>query len=327
ANAFGFGVSYTGHQDGNAAVDNNVPMPYPYTALSMNVTQATDDVPAPTIILNSANYGKVAIIGEKFTLATVATNTSSNLDLENVSIKIDLPAGITLAGGNSQVLMGKVAKQGTIKHNYSLIAEGVANDVTTLPVTITYTFEAFVAGKRTAFTSEQKLSINVQQPTRFDIASTDFSQQVFMNQSGYLSAQLVNKGKTTVYNVTAEIKGEKLSGMQVAFVGNVAPGTTQEASFDFTPSEMGNVKGQLIVTYEDASGTQSTLTHDFSIEVMEDMGMKPGIDIPVDVPEPKQNFVPYIIVAVILIAGAAFVFIKRRKKKKLQELEDEDEDI
>jgi len=93
---FGFSVAYTDY-DKDPSKTNNIPMPYPYTPLNITVTQATDDIPAPTIILNSANYGKVAIIGEPFSLVTAATNTSENLELENVSLRIDLPQGITLA--------------------------------------------------------------------------------------------------------------------------------------------------------------------------------------------------------------------------------------
>ncbi len=326
--AMAFGVSYTGQNGTNT--DNNMPLPYPHTTLDLTVSQATDDVPAPTIILNNANYGKVAIIGEPFALVTTATNTSTNLELDNVSLKIVLPQGITLANGNSQVLIGNVAKGGTIDHTFSLLAEGVANDVTSLPVQLIYTFEAFVGGRRTQFTSQQDISINVQQPTRFEIQNMFNDMEMYMGNESYMSASLVNKGKTTVYNVTAELVSDTLTAYDVEFLGNIMPGSTASAEFDFTASQTGSSTGKLLVTYEDASGSQYTLEREFTIEVMEEMVWnEPVIDMPVTEPVvEKTSFVPYVIGGVaVLAAGGFFLWKKKQKAKRLAELEDEDEDI
>ena len=325
---FSFGVSYTGKNGTNT--NDNMPLPYPHTNLDLSITQATDDVPAPQIILNSANYGKVAIIGEPFTLSTVATNTSENLELDNVSLRIVLPNGITLSNGNSQVLIGNVGKGGTIQHNFNLKAEGVANDITSLPVELVYTYEAFVGGKRTQFTSSQELSINVQQPTRFEIQNMFNDMEMFMGNESYMSASLVNKGKTTVYNVTAELVSDTLTAYDVEFLGNILPGSTANAEFDFTASQIGTSNGKLVVTYEDASGTQYTLEREFSIEVMEEMAWnEPIVDMPAVEPAvPKTSFVPYIIGgAVIVVAGGFFFWRKKKNAKRKAELEDEDEDI
>ena len=325
---FSFGISYTGKNGTNT--DDNMPLPYPYTSLNLSVSQATDDIPAPTVILNGANYGKVAIIGEVLTLSTIATNTSTNLELDNVALKIVLPNGITLANGNSQVVIGNVPKGGEIHHNFSLIAEGVANDVTSLPVQLIYTYEAFVAGRRTQFTSQQDISINVQQPTRFDIQNMYNEEIMYMGNESYMSVSLVNKGKTTVHNVTAELVSDTLTAYDVEFLGNIMPGSTSDAEFDFTASETGMANGKVVITYEDASGTVYTLEKEFTIEVMEEMVWdEPMYEEPVVMPAvEKTNYLPYIIGGVAVVGAVAFVLFKKKKKaKRLAELEDEDEDI
>ena len=325
---FSFGISYTGKNGTNT--NDNMPLPIPYTEQTLSITQATDDVPAPTVILNGANYGKVAIVGQPFALSTVATNTSDNLELDNVSLKIVLPNGITLSNGNSQVLIGDVAKGGTIQHTFNLVAEGVANDVKSLPVQLIYTYEAFVNGRRTQFTSQQDISINVQQPTRFDIQNMFTDMEMYMGNESYMSASLVNKGKTTVYNVTAELISDTLTAYDVEFLGNVMPGGTAEAEFDFTASQTGTATGKLLVTYEDDLGTQYTLEKEFSIEVMEEFVWdEPMYDEPVVMPSvEKTNYIPYIVGGAVVIGAVAFVLWKKKQKaKRLKELEDEDEDI
>ncbi len=332
ANTFAFDVGYTG---GTGNETDNGSFGPKLTSLSASILQAVDSVPAPKIILNSASYGGTAIVGKAFTLSTVATNVSSNLSIENVSVKITLPQGLVLSSGNSQVIIGTVAPNGTINHNYSLIVQGVQNDIKSLPVTLTYEYEAFVNGVRTAFTSEQALSINISQETRFETSSLDYMPEAFMTDYGYLSASLVNKGKTTVYNVQADIKSEGLMGQQTVFVGNVAPGSTAFADFEFSYMMPGDVYATLVITYEDELGVLSTIEEEISMIVMEDTYFPPeggmdGMDGMTGIPvEEEPSNMPLIIGAVVVLAlaGGGFVFYKKKKAKRLLELEDENEDI
>lgn len=324
---FGFGISYTGENGTNN--DNNMPLPYPHTDLNIAITQATDDIPAPTVILNSANYGKYAVAGQAFSLSTVATNTSENLELDNVSVKIELPQGLSMSSGNSQVLIGKVGKKGTINHTFNLVANGATAETTSLPVKLIYTFEAVVNGARTQYTSTQDISINVQQPTRFDIQSMNYEEVMYAGNNGYMSVQLVNKGKTTVYNVSAEIVSDTFKGTDVEFLGNINAGSNGEAEFDLMADMVGKGTGKLVVTYEDAIGTQSKIEKEFSIDVQESMPIDSGIEEPMLPPEePTKSFTPYIVGVVVIAAAGGFVFYKKKQKaKRLAELEDEDEDI
>jgi len=206
----------------------------------------------------------------------------------------------------------------------------VANDITSLPVQLVYSYEAFVGGQRTQFTSQQDISINVQQPTRFEIQNMFNDMEMFMGNESYMSASLVNKGKTTVYNVTAELVSDTLTAYDVEFLGNIMPGSTANAEFDFTASEMGTANGKLLVTYEDASGTQYTLEREFTIEVMEQpVWNEPVVDMPVIEPEqPSMPVMPIVIGVAVIAAGGGFMFWKKKQKaKRLAELEDEDEDI
>lgn len=319
---FAFGVSYT--------KSNNSPMPgRQYTSLNVNINQATDDIPAPQIILNSANYGKSATVGEVFSLSTVATNTSDMLELDNVSVKIVLPQGLSMASGNSQVLIGKVGKNGTISHTFSLKADGVSVDVTTLPVQLVYTFEAVVNGARTQFTSTQDISINVQQPMRFSIQSIDYDEMMYLGNEGYINVSVVNKGKSGVSNVQVDIESDDFYGWETEFLGNIAAGSSSDASLYFYANETGTATGKVIVTYEDATGNEYSFEEEFTIEVNEPFFYDPGFIEPApSVVEKKGSALPYIIAVVaVAAAGGGFVFYKKKKAKRLKELEDDDEDI
>lgn len=308
--------------------DTNIPISLPNAVLKQTITQAVDDIPEPKVILNSANFGGVAIIGQDFTLSTVATNTSDFVSLDNVSVRVELPKGISMASGNSQVLIGSVSKKGQISHNFKLVVTGAENDATSLPVKLFYEFEAYVKGARKTYVTEQDISIAIEQPTKFDISKLTFMETVNAGEEASISASLVNKGKTTISNVTAEIKSDKVSGTQTTFVGNVLPGSEATAEIYFPVTEAGTIKGKIVITYEDTKGKSSTIEKDFSMEAMEPIANPDGWDIPTDIPEePKKSMLPWLIGVLVLAAGGAGAFVVVKKRKQAQKLEDEDEDI
>lgn len=317
-----FDVSYINKKNGQ-----EVPLSVPYTLLTQNIHQAVDDIPEPKVVLNSANYGGAAYIGKNFTLATVATNTSEYVSLENVSVRVELPSGITMASGNSQALIGEVAKNGTIQHNFELIVTGVENTVSSLPVNIVYDFEAYVKGERKSYSTQQTVAINIEQETKFEISRLDYMEAVTAGEEAYITAYLINKGKTAVNNVTAEIQCDMVDGPQTTFVGNVQPGSEGTADVYFYINEMGTASGKLIITYEDSKGRQGTLEKDFSFEVMEPyVWNEPVYTEPIVEEQGSKLPVIIAVVAVVVIAAAAVIVIrKKRKAKKITE--DEDEDI
>lgn len=324
---FDFSIAYTGYGD-NPVISNNVPLPYEQKHISVNVSQASDDATAPTVILNKAEYGNMVTVGQPFTLYTTATNTSENLKLENVSVKIELPSGINMASGNNHVLIGEINEKGNINHNFNLIVDKAENDITSMPVKLIYSFEARVGGKRTQYTSEQEVSISVQQPTRFEIQSIASDIEMFVTDESFLSTLLANKGKTIVYNVTAELISNTLSAYDVQFLGNIAPGTSAEATFDFTASEVGTSTGKVYITYEDAAGMQHNMERDFSISVVEEMEWdEPVLTPPTPTEQNNNNTIVFTVISLTICAATGLIIYRKKKAKSLSELEDEDEDI
>ena len=327
-NTFSFVVGYS--REGSNGYDV-VPFAVEQKLLSVVIAQAVDDVPAPNIILTGANYGGNVEAGATFTLSTVAQNTSDSLELDNVTVKLVLPQGLSIAGGNNQYLIGKVGKKGTVKQAFTLKSDAIQTESTTMPVTVQYTFEALVNGKRTTFTSDQQISINVTQPTRFTVSSVDYSDTVYVNEEGYCTVNLVNKGKSTVYNVTVEMVSDFFTPEDVDFVGNMNRGTQNESEISFRADTAGSGKAKIVVTYEDMVGEQYKIEKEITVEAMENRYNDPGFVDPMPMPEEpekKSNTPIYIGVgaAAVAIAGAV-IYFKKKKAKRLAELEDEDEDI
>ena len=307
-----------------------LPVAVPYTELKQRITQAVDSVPEPKVILNSANYGGVAYVDKAFTLSTIATNTSEYLDLENVSVRVELPAGIAMASGNSQALVGKVSKNGTIKHDFNLVVTGVESNVTSLPVNVVYEFEAYVQGIRKTYTTQHSVAINLEQETKFEISKLEYMEAITAGEEDVITVYLLNKGKTSANNVTIEIQSAQLNGPQTVFAGNIVPGTESVQDIYFTVNETGMFSGKVVVTYENTKGKQSTMEKEFSMEVMEGYNYQwdePVYDTPVIVDEPTEFSWIAVCAAVAVVVAVTAVIIVKKKRKSNKNAEDEDEDI
>ena len=160
-----------------------------------------------------------------------------------------------------------------------------------------------------------------------------------MGEEGYASISFVNKGKGTIYNVSAEITGEGITTTEGnQYVGNVQPGTESSADFTIQTANAGTLTGLLTVTYEDEKANVKTLTKEFSMTVEEmqmggDDTMGGGMDAMVPM-EPEPTGVPvwvWIVVGVGVVAAVVVVLValkkKKAKRRAAQLMEDDDEDI
>ena len=112
-----------------------------------------------------------------------------------------------------------------------------------------------------------------------------------------LDFQVMNLGRSTVYNVRCDIKGEGLLATSTAFIGNLEAGT----------------EGTITLTYEDADGKQYTSESTFSTNIQEPQ-------VPVIVKEePKPAGQWWISIAIVsaiillIVFGAGLYQIRKRK--------------
>ena len=145
----------------------------------------------------------------------------------------------------------------------------------------------------------------------------------YVGDSIYCSVSYVNKGKSTIYNLSIAVEGTGFTTADTnTYIGNVEAGSGDSFSPTLNTSEAGPVEGKIIFTYEDASGNQSTIEKPFSTTVQEmDWGDDSG-DMTPDEPVDTNTGLPLwgkiaIIAGCVIAAGViVVVVIKIRKKKK-----------
>lgn len=329
SNKLSFDVSYSGQQ-GLELVN-----------LSQNISQCVgatnvEGGKASAIVVRSAGYGGGSVVaGQQFTLTADVFVTAGTTGAENVAVSLTLPEQVTVVSGSSQIFVGNMAAGESTSVNFLLNASATAAAGS---ANITINVNGNAASDGAALTTTMPITVPIVQPERFEISRTDFPEVINMGEETYGSVSFVNKGKGTIYNVSAELRGEGFTTTEGnQFVGNVASGTESSADFTISPTQAGSINAQLVITYENEQAEEKTITKDitFTVEEMmfEDPGMMPGID---DMPtEPTQTGMPLWAwaVIVVLVAGVVVtvVVIVRKKIKKRKEneklMEEDDEDI
>ena len=137
---------------------------------------------------------------------------------------------------------------------------------------------------------------------------------------------LYNLGRIKLYNVKVTFEGTCIKKEEV-FLGNVESGATAsiDAMLEGAQATAGPANVTMTVSYEDEAGKISTTTKELQIEVMEmmeDMSMMSGMDMP----EEEKGF-PVIPVAVIagIVLLVIIIVVVRKKRKKRQRLNEEEE--
>ena len=275
----------------------------------------TVDSPVPNIIITRFNYGGASVAaGSGFNLSFKFKNINSKISVENLVATVEGSEGLTLNGSSNTFYFEKVGagSQKTIRvpMKASRTITGSAQ-----PVSVSFKYEYVDKGKRTPVTSEQKITVPVYQPDRFEISKPTWPVMVYAGEETSLSMNYVNKSKSEISNVEAEISGNIESVTPFQSIGNLEPGKSGTIVFAVTALEPGEAEFTIKVTYEDGNG--DTKTREFPVVLnVEAMDYPdPGMEEPAPETEESGGISwPLVIGIIIAVAAASFIIIKKKKK-------------
>lgn len=341
--AFSFDVSTT-------TVDQNSFPNAPIVTLTQNISQAMDkkaDAASsvkPTIMVKSSSYGAEQVkAGAKFTLDLTSYNTSKSEDVSSVTTTIELPKELTLAGGSNSILTDTVKAGASFKNSFELMAQSNA-ETSVANITVKYSF--YTKGAAEPLQASQMITVAIVQPDRFSFTSVQVPPEMFVGEENTISLGYVNKGKSILYNVSAEIAGNIKNPGQAQFFGELKPGSEGSADFVIMSDTQGTVSGTITLTYEDINGNVTTQKKEYSVNITENkngnmmdggmvnggvmmgpdgMPMDPNADMSAQGGFPWWGWV-IIVIAVIAVAVTVIVVLKKKKAKKLEAMLAEDDE-
>lgn len=305
---------------------------------------------SPSIIIDNYSFGGDHVIGGKvFPLSLSFRNTSTDTTILNLKVTIQGAAGsgekgvaYSPANSSNNFFFSELSPGSSNSINLDIKAKADAVP-DSYPIEVIFEYE-YKLGKKMDKQSPvtNTITIPLQQDDRLTLNPPQIDQESYVGQECSVNATLVNKGKSAVYNVTVTVEGEgfeKTSGSY--YIGNIESGKEEYYDTRIIPSSAGDVKGEIVISYEDGNGEAKEIREEFITNAMEmnhDMnggldingGMLPGEDMPTDgKPSGLPTWALVLIIAggVVIVGGVVLLIVlKKKKKKKLMEIEDDDAD-
>lgn len=115
--------------------------------------------------------------------------------------------------------------------------------------------------------------VTVEQPLDVKLTMPNIDKNVTAGDTIPLTFQVMNLGRSTVYNVRCDVTGDGLSQTKTAFIGNMESGTAGEGETNLFittlegKSQYGDTTGTVTLTYEDGFGNEQTQEFSFNTTI------------------------------------------------------------
>lgn len=283
----------------------------------------------PRIIIDKYAFEPAEVkAGEDFSLNVSFLNTSRSTGVSNIKVTFTSDDGVFTPVESSNTFF--IESIGMKKNVERSLAIHTKPDADAKPYSLTVNFE-YEDDKGTAYTSKETVSIPVKQNPRLVTGDLSLPPQSFTGQPLQLYLDFYNMGKSVLYNLLVKAEGD-FTGQELSYyVGNFESGRSDSFDVSIIPNKAGQLKGNIVFTFEDAAGKSSEIKKEFSLTVTE---MKPEMMAPPDGKtvmanggmQPGQGgraplkILIFIVPAIILIAAVVILIVILKKRKKRKEL-------
>lgn len=286
----------------------------------------------PKLMLESCNLSGAEVkAGSETALEAVLVNKGAQDRIYNLKVTLSVEAKDVFLSEKS-FYFGRVGAKEKIYLN-SMVKVMPGAEEGFVPVTASFEYED---KKGTACTGTERLEFHVVQPSKVHLECGDIPAEAASTDTLMLSVKVQNLSRTPVNNVRVSLKGKGLFPKEKVFVGNMEAGTQGEGVMRVyvgtrtmekpgvdsgtSESEMfGNVKGKLVLAYEDSRGNTHKEEKKFKLEIT-----KPKIQT-LKVEKPKKANSWWF--SVIAAGGAGMLAVivlllgrLRRQKVRIEEM-------
>lgn len=336
-----------GSMGGSSGGDMGSPLPVTGSEGASSGGQTPSGNNTPKLVIDHYSYDPVNVkAGVPFTLYFRILNTNGKKAVQNLRISLSADAADAVdvptsggqgsqgsapaapsgggGGGSAFIPIGSsntffIDKIKPKKHAEKEITLTTAPDTAPRTYTITANFE-YEDANGNPYTSSEVIGIPVIQSAEIELGDLKVDKEGFVGGEMPLSLEFFNTGKSVLSNVMVKMRGNFDADTNTYFAGNVAPGSAQTYDVNITPRAKGEQKGEIVITYDDATGRKQELVKPFVVQVEGDM------PAPEDEGEETSRPAWAVPLGVSLIAAivGAIAFYVYKKRKNADDTNDED---
>jgi len=279
----------------------------------------------PNVIISQYSYGEDAQVaaGSVFALEMLFRNTSAKFRVENIVMTIATGEGLAISSSSNTMYYSALAAGGEQEEVIEIQVLPAAK-TGSASIDVSFSYEYVDNHQRHKVTTNQSIAIPVYQPDRLEIEDPMVPDYVTAYEEIYISLQYVNKGKSEVSNVRAEIVSEDgtvTSINPIQNLGNFASGSSGTIDFILTPTMSGEVSFTFRITYEDPNAQEKV--KEFPVTLMVEEPWYPEPDYPIWPDEPgvedEGGGIPWwvwVVGGAVIVAAVVVTIVLVRKKRK-----------
>ena len=261
--------------------------------------------------------------GEAFTAVIVLKNTSTIKSVQNMVVKISAPdSHFELLDDAAAVFLGKLGKEETAEVRFRYrVDRGTPEGMYGFTLDMQYDDP-----KAIACSSSGSFSVSVVQPLDVELTVPKVAAKVTSGDTIPLEFQVLNLGRSGVFNVRCDVTGAGLKALKTAYVGDMEGGTEGTAGMNLfigtldmdeghsDKEKYGTTTGIITLTYENAGGEVFTKEYSFDTEIVQPVVVEPRAE------EPQETAGQWWITVAVLggvallaaVGAGAYILGKRR---------------
>lgn len=194
-------------------------------------------------------------------------NYSSTKALYNIKLTLSDPSGEILTTGMPTKYVKSISAGGT----YTWKIEVMATNTATIGQHDLQISAEYEDKNYNSYSSNDTVRVNVRQPVELSYNGAILPKKVIQGNTQTVAVELMNTGKSTIYNCTLQIDVDKMQTGGSVYVGNIEPATSSTGTVNLRIDDdaLGEVKGKITIKYEDDYGEKYEQTVDVSTVIEE----------------------------------------------------------
>lgn len=228
----------------------------------------TEDNSTPRFMVTGYELSEKSLSPEKSAMLSVTfKNYSTTKALYNIKFSLTDPSGEIITLGMPTKYVKAISAGGVYTWQIELKAINTASiGQHDLQITAEYEDKNFGS-----YSSSDMVRIDVKQSVKLKYNGAILPKKVIQGDTQTITVDLMNTGKSTIYNCTLDFDIKNMQSGGSVFVGNIEPAQSTQGSANLRVDSdaLGEVTGKITITYEDDYGKEYKKTADVSTVIEE----------------------------------------------------------
>lgn len=270
---------------------------------------------------------KTAQAGERFTMTVTLKNSITTKYVRNMLVTVDTGnVQIDLEEDSNIFPIEKIDRGGEVELTLHFSTEP-AIPSGKYPISFSFKYDS---SKTLNLSSSGSTVVEIQQPANMELVMPRFADSVSVGETVPVTFQVMNMGRSSMYNVRCVVSGFGLVPSNTGYIGTMEAGTSKNTKVELyiialnasagneNGPQYGNTTGTVTLIYEDETGQEYSQEATFDTTVNRPVVQLPQSDTEEEKEEQRAGswWVSVTILGGVILAAVGTILFLRGKKRR-----------